>query len=707
MIQDPAGLVQRIPELRPLCEDPGVLRAVERGDPFGLYRALFWARWLGRLRSHRELINALLRERRLFARPIKGSIWLGTVNGFGASLLGDSERDPHDGTHIATHCIVALFAIPLLPLGAYVVRPTEDSHALRRGWTVFARVPMGPLPWLWSRALALGVIALVLLGALNAFRDSRYQDVRLINGFSQPLRVELAGKPRTVPAHGMTVLNFVPIGRQKGRAVSESGAEVDTIELDVSSGLDVLAWNIAGAAPVYFETVVYTSGNGSPPPESKPDLYCGRQVISLSDVDYVFRDPPKSMKLSSSSSRMTRTHVDIAPLEDSGPMPLCISLLSFEKRLPAATPLLQAYARLSGWEPEATFRALRLMLSYEPSEALRLARMARQDQPDDVEMHRAYQWVAERTGARDAVLEEYRARAQSQPDSATAQYLYARLKTGHEGIAALEQLAQRYPQEPLVLRSVTYNRWRSGDWRGTIQAWESLRSLSPRDAVRIAEAEATALVALGRRGEALEQLKQLFSSADPSLRTSLAALYARVAHDQKGATPDELIVALEAEKTSESDSRLWGLRAYAGFPTEGAPDWPSLRLMSAVGHDPKVALEQAARLRIEEFQAVSHDGWALAYGEAVRTHATESETVLARAFLLDAASLDVFRRFVLGEAVSIDEAELEPSMRAAARFVRSRNATIRAEERRQLLEQARQDDWFHGTVSEAMASWAP
>jgi tetratricopeptide (TPR) repeat protein len=322
-------------------------------------------------------------------------------------------------------------------------------------------------------------------------------------------------------------------------------------------------------------------------------------------------------------------------------------------------------------------------------------------------MHRAYQWVAERTGSLDAVMEEYRARAQAQPDSATAQYLYARLKTGREGSAAIEQLAQRYPQEPLILRSAIYNRWRSGDWRGTLQAWESLRSLNPLEAVRLSEAEATALVALGRRGEALDQLKQMFASSDPAQRAELAGLYARVAHDQKGAVPDELIAALEAEKASEPDSKLWGLRAYAGLPMEGAPDWPSLHLMASVGHDPKAALAHAVELRIEEFQAVSDEGWALAYGEAVRTQATDSETVLARAFLLDAASLDVFRRFVRGEAVSIEEAELEPPVRAAARFVRSRNPSLRAEERRQLLEQARQDDWFHGAVSEAMASWAP
>ena len=100
-------------------------------------------------------------------------------------------------------------------------------------------------------------------------------------------------------------------------------------------------------------------------------------------------------------------------------------------------------------------------------------------------------------------------------------------------------------------------------------------------------------------------------------------------------------------------------------------------------------------------------GWALAYGEAVRTRRPEPEQLLAQAHLLEPDSMEVFRRFVRGESVSLDEAELTPEVRAAACFVRSRNPELPAEERRRLVEQARQDDWLHGSVSEAIAAWAP
>lgn len=709
IIQDPTGLLQRIPELKPLCEDPGVRRAVERGDPFRLYRTLRWARWMGRLRSHREVIDILLRHRRLFARPLKSNPMLGTVNGFGASLLGSAEKDEQDGTCIATHCVVALFAIPLLPLGAYVVRPGPSGGAFNRSWTLFARVPLGPLPWLWSRALALGVMALVVLGAAQAFQDSRYQDVRLINGFPQPVSVELGGKKAVVPARGMTLLSQVPTGHQKGRAATQDGVEIDTVELEVTSGFDVLAWNVAGAAPVILETVVYgPDSKNNAPTGYEPQIYCGQKVLTLRDVDHVFSEPPSSLRLSESQRYATRSHVGILPQDLSGP-PVCLSLFMAKDRYAEAVPLLELFARLAGWEREPATRAIAIALMHSPEEAVRLARLALAAHPEDAELHRVYQWVAERTGQHEALVKEYRTRAEAQPDSASAQYLSVRLQRGPEGAAAMEQLAQRFPQEPLILRAVIYNRFRIGDWKGTAKAWETLRGIDTEGAATTAEAEATALVAQGRRAEALAQLKKLFAEADPGSRAEAAEVYARVARGEKGADPEELIAEIEAEggQQEAEPSKRWDLRARAGLITEDAPDMPMLRFMSSVGRDPKAAVDMAPQLKPALLRSLGGAGWALAYGEAVRTGATEPEQALAKAYLLEPHSLEVFRQFVRGESVSLEAAELTPEFRAAAYLVRSRNTALPAEERRRLVEQARRDDLIHSPVSEAIASWAP
>lgn len=706
IIQDPAGLLQRIPELKPLCEDPAVRRAVERGDPFRLYRTLRWARWLGKMRSHREVIDTLLRHRRLFARPLKSNPMLGTLNGFGASLIGSAEKDEQDGTCISTHCVVALFAIPLVPLGAYVVLPGPSSGAFNRSWTLFARVPLGPLPWLWSRALALGVMALVVLGAAQAFWDSRYQDVRLINGLPQPVSVELGGRQATVPAHGMTLLSQVPVGTQQGRALAPDGSEVDTLELDVASGFDVLAWNVAGSAPVYLESVVYGPDSKSPPPGgSTPELFCGRKRIMLRGVDDVFVEPPQSMRLSEHQTRATRTHLGIVP-QDPQHMPVCLAVLLSENRYEQAVPLAEVLARLSGWEKNFTTRAIGLAMLHSPQEAVRLARLALAAHPEDVELHRTYQSVAERAGLRETLVKEYRDRAEAQPDSAVAQYLSVRLQRGAQGAAAIEQLAQRFPQEPVILKSLIYSRWRTGDWKGTAQAWETLSGLDSAEAAELAEAETTALVAQGRRAEALAQLKKLFQSASPDVRNEAAEVYARAAYGAKGVDPSELIAELEAEGGQDADKR-WELRGRAGLLPEDAPDMPHLRFMSTVGRNPQEAMTLASQLKPAQVFLVGRAGWALAYGEAVRTHAQKPEQTLAQAYVLEPDSLEVFRRFVLGERVSLDDAELMPEVRAAAYLVRSRNAELPTEERRRLVEQARREDVLHSPVSEAIATWAP
>ena len=63
-------VLERIPELRALCADRAVAKAVASGDPIRIYRALAWARLMGRLGAHREVADDLLRHRYRFARPV-------------------------------------------------------------------------------------------------------------------------------------------------------------------------------------------------------------------------------------------------------------------------------------------------------------------------------------------------------------------------------------------------------------------------------------------------------------------------------------------------------------------------------------------------------------------------------------------------------------------------------------------------------------
>src|SRR5262252_4739744 len=248
MIQDPSGLLERVPELRPLCEDARVRAAVDGGDPFAVYRALVLGRLTGRLRQHREVVKNLVRNRRLFAKPIKKGRgpFLGTFNGFGATLLGSAEKD--GSTHIATHYAVGLFFLPLFPFGAYVVSPGKGD-ALRRSWQLYARVPLTLGTWLWQRTLSLAALGAILYAGYGAFHDTRHHTIHVLNGFGEPIHVTAGAATLDIPPGGRQVVDL-PVGMVRGKASVASGLEVDQQQIRVKSGGHTLVWNVAGAAPL-------------------------------------------------------------------------------------------------------------------------------------------------------------------------------------------------------------------------------------------------------------------------------------------------------------------------------------------------------------------------------------------------------------------------------------------------------------------------
>jgi hypothetical protein len=160
-ISDPSRIMQRIPELHALLEDGKIRHAIESGDPFKVYRALVLAKIFDRLPKRFALLKKLTSERRLFARPLKGTPFLGTINSIGFSFVGRSERDDED-YFIALHAFVIGYVIPIIPFGAYVVQKNGST------WTIFARAPLSIWGWLYTRGLALALVLLVLGGAAGS-----------------------------------------------------------------------------------------------------------------------------------------------------------------------------------------------------------------------------------------------------------------------------------------------------------------------------------------------------------------------------------------------------------------------------------------------------------------------------------------------------------------------------------------------------------
>jgi hypothetical protein len=697
LLGDPAGLLGRITELGPLCEDQRIRQAVESGDPFRVYRALVWARLFKRLPEHRETLDMLVRARRLFARPVKGALFLGTVNGFGATLLGNTDAEP-DGTFIALHCLVALFRLPVFPLGGYLVQ-NLGGGPLRSSWRVYARVPMTLLQWLWSRALAVGVVVAVAVGGYQAFYASRHHDVTVVNALSRPMHVSAGALQRTVPPGSHLTVNL-PVGKQAFRALAEDGSEVDAISAEVKSGSDALVWNIAGAAPVYSEAIIYSSKDASSSASEgqPPALFCGQHWVDVPDVDIAFTTPPREVSMPKGQAHLSKLMVNVPPLSAEKQVSLCFNILADQGRLAEAIAFLETSARLNGWKGSDAYNAAYLAMLDNPAQGLALARRLRDADPTNVDANRLYQTAAAQAGVEKEVIEEYRARAAAEPDSPMAQYLALRVDDA-EAFAKAEQLLARFPNDSNALRLAVLTRAARSDWAGTLSAWHALADAKAADADVVVDSAVTALVAQGHRGEALTVLENTFEHGEARARFEAAQLFAQVALLEGQGDADRLV------KKLAKNAPLAVVRLQAGLPDDGKDVTPTAVFLRAVAVDGALARETGAKLKVTDASRLDAGSWALAYGEAIRVGDQKTADSLARAPLLSGQRRELFNRYVRGEAASLDQLLLPLEIRAAAAFIRSRDASLEARERNELMAQAKRDDWLHSSVSRAMAGW--
>lgn len=696
MIQDPGGLLARMPELEPLCQDPAIRRAVEKGEPFALYRALWWARLTRRLEAHRAALSLLLRSRRAFARPLKGKLWLGTFNGFGATLMGSGEAEP-DGSRIAVHWIVALFAVPIFPLGAYVVSGGERS-GLSTSWNVYARVPLGLATWAWSRGVALAIALAVAWAGVGAVWASRHHELAVVNGLKAPLTVRVGDVTARVPAL-QHVRVTLPVGRLAARAALEGGAEVDALDLDVRSGNDRLVWNVAGAAPVYVETVLYEKavGKDSKPPE--PVIHCGDRQVTASGVDDFLSPPPRQVSMSSSQKVVIRRHLDVAHDDRVEAALFCASSLADSGRLGDAVRVAEARAAAGGWEEEVAGLATGLGFLAGPAEHERVARAYRAARPGAVAAEREYQTVME-AGHRAELLAEYAKRAAAAPADPKAQYLHLRLLEGPDARAGVEAALARFPKDPDLLRLAVAVRAEARDFAEVVRGYRELEAVAPAETGRVLWEAAGALIALGRGEEARATAAAAAKVLSGHAKVEAATVHVLAAARLSGGLDEALLATWEKSLGGPQPH----LRARVGAPAGAGLDGADA-VHAALWREPARALELAAALPPYQVAQLEEEAWSLAYYEAVRSGAPAAGPLRAHHYAGLRPRPEVLA-YVRGEPVGLPPG-LTLQVRAAAQLVRSRVPGLGEAERRTLLAEARADDRLDGLVTRASTAWPP
>lgn len=697
---DPSGILARVPELEPLASEPGIHRAIERGSPRAVYRALFWARWLGKLKGElqRREADALLGNRRLFLEPLAGRApVMSTLNGIGTTIYGREEQGD-DGAYVTTLFFVVFF-VPVIPLGAYLV-----ADAGGRSYRFFGKAPLGSFSYLWGMLLLLAASGAAVFGMGSALWASRHATLYVVDGLPVPVvatigdaRIEVAAE-----SQGSLVLGT---GSHVVTITTLDGRTLETGTLEARAGEDVLAWNVLGAAPLYREDVIYGSSLYQPTEPPEPELACGRTDVHWSSVDYAFVDPPSSIQLDSRYGTETRSHAEVAP----GGYRLCAALLASRRQYAESVALITHVAGALGPTDGATVSmlaelAVRLGASIE--DVLPMLRTARDGAPGDVDAQRAYQDAMVALGRRDEVRAEYEARASADPGSADAAYLAVRLATG-DSLEAVHALADRFPSHGYLQRAYGYGLYDAHRCDDALAVWAGPGAGGP-GADTMALGRAECLVHVGRAGEAAALLEEMARRV-PESAEPLAPAYAAAA--RAGGADDPGLVLSLADFTDDPGGRLRA-RIASGLAVdhdelaglEGV-DRDLAEIYWVASGDPDRALSLAGSLPLPAVRRLPEPLFVLLYGEALRRDPSSATAAsLAAASPLGPAPLGAIRTFVTTGAEGVELRELYPDVRAAAWLVRSRAAGS-AEERARMVDRVAEDDLLGGWAARATTGW--
>ncbi|MBM4392487.1 MAG: hypothetical protein FJ090_15305 [Deltaproteobacteria bacterium] len=229
-MRDPAGICGRVPELIALAEaHPAAKRAIATGDPHAVYRALRAIRPRSG-EEERETVEMLLSRRALFLRPLGTPPSMHTVSGIGTSLHGREEFDGEAGTYVATHCL-AVFSVPVLPLGQYLVSDAGPST-----FVFYGRPPETALVRAWRRAA--WAIAALLLGSATwaGLEACAHAKVDVFTPLDAPMGATIDGRSGMIAPGGDGGWRACVAGLSAGAAERLSGRLAKLCQREYAGG---------------------------------------------------------------------------------------------------------------------------------------------------------------------------------------------------------------------------------------------------------------------------------------------------------------------------------------------------------------------------------------------------------------------------------------------------------------------------------------
>lgn len=548
----------------------------------------------------------------------------------------------------------------------------------------------------------------VLLGLGGLGYSSGHTRLWIANGLDLAVVVEIDGTRHAVEPASKTSV-WLSTGVHRARVLGSDDRVLDEHAFSiVASGSNALhVYNVLGSAPVYVETIQYTSSKSNQTsPERGFELFAGVRFASKDQVDYVFETPPSSLSMEQRSSYVLRTHADLAPRGWQSAVSFLVVNGSYELAASVARDVSRA-------QPEdLTAAGVAAQLTENVGSrgaAMKLARAWRDAHPEIGDGHRMYQTTALRLGRSAEVVEEYTRWYAASEKTAEQASLFARVLLPKEARVVVDEALARHPDAPdLLLR------------KGLIATFEGdhaeadalfTKAQGSADYRYFVERHARALVALGRGSEAARRVADVLEKTN---ELPLATTYAQIAQ-LPGVTPPAPTWTYVDRLAAEQGGawRASWARSVLG-ETAGASKPVAIK-------DTDVAIAQV-HFRAAESPA---EAWTACSKVPPRSLADIDATVaillaaeVARAGDLELAEkLLAARRelsspwrllvdYVTTGAEAPELGRLDPQYRAALDFARARALQAAGQPAEVMLAAAARGDVMKGVVTRAMAAWA-
>jgi hypothetical protein len=276
--------------------------------------------------------------------------------------------------------------------------------------------------------------------------------------------------------------------------------------------------------------------------------------------------------------------------------------------------------------------------------------------------------------------------------------------SGTEGVAAMQELNQRFPQDADILHSLVTRKLLHDDTAGAYRDLAQLRKLSPKHADRLLDTEVKILLAEHRGIEALQLLNNAVRDKAAAKRPDHAADFALVAR-QINVKPDFWLKELPA--TEKNADMLDFYRVRAGLRPLQTQETQSafVKLDLALRSDPAEALKIAKRMNRQQLSFLATDQLTLLFGEAIRTKDLNLVEMMNGMLPLSKAKTKLLEEFLSGGQVNLNDLDIDLDIQSAAHFIRSRNPQLNSKERAILRKQAQKTDFLIGSVTTALHQW--